>query len=61
MVMNMITEYRRKADECERLAETATSAEQRRSYLEFAASWRALAEERKHGFKLTVVGATRTE
>jgi hypothetical protein len=60
--MKMVTEYRRKAAECEKLAETATSDEQRRSYLEFAASWRALAEERKHRFKLTVVQrATREE
>lgn len=45
--MDKVEEYRRRAAEAEKLAETATAEHDRRHYLQLAISYRALAEERE--------------
>ena len=40
-----IEEYRQRSEECERLAETATSAHVRETMLYLAERWRALTDE----------------
>ena len=45
--MDVLAEYRRRAVECERLAEQAITDEHRQAILGIAATWRALAEQRE--------------
>jgi hypothetical protein len=42
-----VTEYRRRAVECEALAEKALSVEHRQKILQIARSWRDLADQRE--------------
>jgi hypothetical protein len=42
--MDVLAEYHRRADECDRLAAEAITDEHRQAILEIAATWRALAE-----------------
>ena len=43
--MDVLAEYHRRADECDRLAAEAITDEHRQAILEIAATWRALAEQ----------------
>ena len=45
--MKTVEEYLRHADECDGLARTATSGEQREQIVTMAATWRMLAEQRR--------------
>lgn len=45
--MDVLAEYRRRAAECERLAEQAITEEHRQTILRIAATWRALADQRE--------------
>lgn len=45
--MDVLAEYRRRAVECERLAEQAITDEHWQAILGIAATWRALAEQRE--------------
>lgn len=45
--MDVLAEYRRRAAECERLAQDAITEEHRQTILKIAATWRALAEQRE--------------
>jgi hypothetical protein len=45
--MDVLAEYRRRAVECERLAQDAITAEHRQMILGIAATWRALADQRE--------------
>ena len=45
--MDVLTEYRRRAAECERLAQDAITEEHRQTILGIAATWRALADQRE--------------
>lgn len=45
--MDVLAEYRRRAAECERLAEEAITEEHRQLILGIATTWRALAEQRE--------------
>ena len=45
--MDVLAEYRRRAAECDRLAEQAITDEHRQAILGIAATWRALAEQRE--------------
>jgi hypothetical protein len=45
--MDIIAEYRQRAQECEQLAKQVKSPEQRRAILKIAASWRELADGRQ--------------
>ncbi len=45
--MDVLAEYRRRAAECERLAAEALTEDHRRTILEIATTWRALAEQRE--------------
>jgi hypothetical protein len=45
--MDMLAEYRRRAVECERLAEEAVTEDHRQAILRIAASWRRLADQRE--------------
>ena len=45
--MDVLVEYRRRAAECERLAEQAITEDHRQTILGIAATWRALAEQRE--------------
>jgi hypothetical protein len=50
-------DFRDRADECERLAETATSPEIRETMIYVASRWRALAEgDEKRQLDLTMAG-----
>jgi hypothetical protein len=49
--MELVEEYRRRAAEFERLAESAISEEQRRLILEVARSWRIMADQREWQLK----------
>lgn len=44
--METVEDYLRRADECDRLAKTSTTAEHRRRIEQIAATWRNLAKER---------------
>ena len=43
--MDMLAEYRRRAAECDRLAEEALTEDHREAILRIAASWRELADQ----------------
>jgi hypothetical protein len=45
--MDMLAEYRRRAVECERMAEEAVTEDHRQAILRIAASWRRLADQRE--------------
>ena len=45
--MDVLMEYRRRAAECERLAQEAITEEHRQTILKIAATWRALADQRQ--------------
>jgi hypothetical protein len=45
--MEVLAEYRRRAAECERLAQDAITEEHRQTILGIAATWRALADQRE--------------
>jgi hypothetical protein len=45
--MELVAEYRRRAAEVERLAESAISEEHRRLILELARTWRTMADQRE--------------
>ena len=45
--MDVLAEYRRRAAECERLAEQALTEQHRQTILGIAATWRALADQRE--------------
>lgn len=45
--MDMLAEYRRRAAECEKLAEEATTEDHRQAILGIAATWRQLADQRE--------------
>ena len=45
--MDVLAEYRRRADECDRLAADAITEEHRQTILRIAATWRALANQRE--------------
>lgn len=45
--MDVLAEYRRRADECERMAAEAMTDEHRQAILGIAATWRALADQRE--------------
>ena len=45
--MKTVEEYPRHAEECDALAKTALSPEQRRQIEQMAAAWRMLAEQRR--------------
>ena len=45
--MKIVAEYRKRAEDCERLAEQLPPGQQRQSILDIAASWRALADSRE--------------
>ena len=45
--MDVLAEYRRRAAECERLAQDAITEEHRQTILRIAATWRALANQRE--------------
>jgi hypothetical protein len=45
--MDVLAEYRRRAVECDRLAEQALTEEHRQTILGIAATWRALADQRE--------------
>jgi hypothetical protein len=47
LLMDVLTEYRRRAIECEKFAEEAITEEHRRTILNIAATWRALADQRE--------------
>ena len=45
--MEMLADYRRRAAECDRLAEEAITEDHRQAILRMAASWRELADQRE--------------
>ena len=45
--MDVLAEYRRRAAECERLAESAITEEHRQTILKIAETWRSLAQQRE--------------
>jgi len=45
--MEMLADYRRRAAECDRLAEEAITEDHRLAILSIAASWRELADQRE--------------
>jgi len=45
--MEMLADYRRRAAECDRLAEEAITEDHRLAILRIAASWRELADQRE--------------
>lgn len=45
--MDVLAEYRRRAVECERLAEEAVTEDHRHAILRIAATWRDLARQRE--------------
>ena len=45
--MDVLEEYRRRAAECERLAQDAITEEHRETILKIAATWRSLADQRE--------------
>jgi hypothetical protein len=45
--MDVLAEYRRRAAECERLAEEAITEEHRQAILKIAQTWRSLADQRQ--------------
>ena len=49
--MELVTEYRRRAAEVKRLAESAISEEHRRLILEMARMWRTMADQREWQLK----------
>ena len=49
--MNLVAEYRRRADEVERRAESMIADENRRLMLELVHTWRTLADQREARLK----------
>jgi hypothetical protein len=49
--MELVAEYRRRAEEFERLAEGMMSSDQRRIMLEVARTWRTMADQRERRLK----------
>ena len=45
--MDVLAEYRRRAVECERMAEEAITEEHRETILKIALTWRELAQQRE--------------
>jgi hypothetical protein len=45
--MDVLAQYRRRAAECERLAEQAITEDHRQTILGIASTWRALADQRE--------------
>lgn len=45
--MDVLSEYHRRAADCERLAKDAITEEHRQTILKIAESWRAMAEQRE--------------
>jgi hypothetical protein len=57
--MDMLAEYRRRAAECDRLAEEALTEDHREAILRIAASWRELADQRERLSLTTKPGEAR--
>jgi hypothetical protein len=45
--MDVLADYRRRAAECERLAESAITEEHRQTILKISETWRSLAQQRE--------------
>ena len=54
--MDMLAEYRRRAGECEKLAEEAITEDHRQAILRIAGSWRELADQRERMARLSKPG-----